>query len=146
VFIRQNGRWVLRWRFKWMARTWLQWMARFGASGDCWLGDSDRMFGIWVEYIELGWPIWAAGRAFVAQTSLLASVIETSYTISCLYQMFFVFWEQIIPYVGKTGVRLSNLRFACFMLPFEVIFPQMETAAARAAVLSFQCILLHEPG
>ena len=63
---------------------------------------------------------------------------ETAYTIPFLYQMFFVFWEQIIPKLGKTGMRLSNLNFSCFMLPLEVIFPQIEIAAAREAVLSLQ--------
>jgi hypothetical protein len=71
---------------------------------------------------------------------------ETAYTISFLYQMFFVFWEQIIPYVGKTGMSLSNLNFSYFMLPLEVIFPQIETASALETVLSLQYILSQEPG
>jgi hypothetical protein len=73
VFIRQNSRRVLRWRFQYMARTWLKLTARFGSLRDCWLGDSGRMFGTWVKYIALWGPIWAAGRTIMAKSSLLAS-------------------------------------------------------------------------
>lgn len=48
--------------------------------------------------------------------------------------------------MGKNGICLSNLNLSYFMLPFEVIFPQIEMAAARGAVLSLKYILLQESG
>jgi hypothetical protein len=63
---------------------------------------------------------------------------ETAYTVAFLYQMFSVFWEQIIPYVGKTRMLLSNLNLSYLMLSLEVIFPQIEIASAREAVITFK--------
>jgi precorrin-3B methylase len=43
-------------------------------------------------------------------------------------------------------MHLSNLNFSDFLLPLEVIFPQIEIVAASEAVLSLQYILLQEQG
>ena len=145
MFIHQMSRRVLRWRFQYMARIWLQLMARFGASRDCWLDDNGLMLGTWMKYTALCGPTWAAGRAFVAKTSLMASGKWNS-----LHDINF------IPYVfrilrandsvrGQTGMFLSNLNFSYFILLFEVIFPQTEIAAPHETLLSMQYILLQTP-
>jgi hypothetical protein len=102
-----------------------------------------------VKYTTLCGPILAAGREHLwKRLRHWRLENETTYTISFLYQMFFVILRANNSVRGEDWKAFLEFKFLFFMLPLplEVIFPQIEITAAPEAVLSFQCILLEEPG